>query len=128
MLPMPAQPHWKTRLARINRRDATNAEFLLWQELRGSALGVRFRRQDPVGPYIADFSCRSHRLIIETDGNSHIDPIPDRERDSWFNDHGWFVIRFDDNDVLDELDQTIDLIIQALEDPTTITNPLKLPD
>jgi very-short-patch-repair endonuclease len=128
MSSMPAQPHWKTRFARINRHDPTNAEFVLWQELRGSALGVRFRRQDPIGPYIADFSCRSHRLIVETDGNSHINPIPDRERDAWFEEHGWFVVRFDDNDVLNELDQTIGLIIHALEDPTGISNPLNLPE
>ncbi|MCL1599418.1 MAG: DUF559 domain-containing protein [Actinomycetia bacterium] len=125
---MTRQPAWRTRFARANRKDPTLAELALWQELRGSALGVRFRRQDPIGPYIADFSSRSHRLIVETDGESHTDAERDRIRDAWFHAHGWFVLRFDDNDVLDHLDETISLILQALHDPKNVVNPLNLPE
>ena len=125
---MRSQPRWKIRYARANRKNPTLAEVALWQELKGLALGVRFRREDPIGPYIADFSCRSHRLIIETDGESHTDPERDRTRDAWFHTQGWFVLRFDDNDVLDHIDETITLIIQALRDPGSIVNPLNLPD
>ncbi len=125
---MRSRPPWLTRFARRNRRDPTLAEAALWRELRGSALGVRFRRQDPMGPYIADFSCRTHRLIVETDGESHVDARRDRTRDRWFADHGWLVLRFDDGDVLDHIDETVDLIIRALADPTSIVNPLNLPD
>jgi len=117
-----------TRFARLNRADPTRAERFLWAELRRSTLGVRFRRQDPIGPYIADFSCRSHRLIVEVDGDSHDDPARDRTRDRWFHSDGWFVLRFDDNDVSEGLDETVDLIMQALEDPKTVTNPLNLPE
>jgi len=63
-----------TRFARENRGDPTLAEVALWRELRGSQLGVRFRREDPIGPYIADFSCRARRLDVETDGGTHIEP------------------------------------------------------
>jgi very-short-patch-repair endonuclease len=125
---MAKQPKWATQFARRNRTNPTYAEHTLWQELRGSALGVRFRRQDPIGPYIADFSCRSHRLIVEADGDSHVDPTRDRVRDRWFNDHGWFVLRFDDNDIFNGLDETISLIIQALGDPESVVNPLNLPE
>jgi len=125
---MRSQPRWATRFARANRRDPTLAELALWRELKGSALGVRFRRQDPIGPYIADFSCRARRLIVETDGESHTDAHHDRVRDTWFCAHGWFVLRFDDNDVLDHIDETISLIIETLDDPDSIENPLNLPE
>ncbi len=121
-------PSRKIRFAQANRKDPTLAEVALWQELKGLALGVRFRRQDPIGPYIADFSCRLHRLIIETDGESHVDPESDRIRDAWFGANGWFVLRFDDNDVLVHIDETIALIIDALDDPRSVVNPLNLPD
>ncbi len=117
-----------TRFARENRDNPTLAERALWQELRGRQLGVRFRRQDPIGPYIADFSCRTHRLIVETDGETHEDPDKDRVRDRWFHSHGWFVLRFDDNDVLNNIDETVDLIILALADPASVVNPWNLPD
>jgi len=117
-----------TRFARENRGDPTLAEVALWRELRGSQLGVRFRQQDPIGPYIADFSCRARRLIVETDGETHEDPEKDRVRDRWFRDHGWFVLRFDDNDVLDHIDETINLVIQALNDPDSVVNPWNIPD
>ena len=116
------------RFARANREDPTRAEMVLWHELRASALGVRFRRQDPIGPYIADFSCRTRRLIVEADGDTHDDPDRDRIRDRWFQDHGWFVLRFDDLDILKGLNETIELIIQALEDSDSVINPLNLPE
>ncbi len=61
--------------ARALRRDATPAERRLWQGLRRHQVGgLKFRRQVPLGPYIADFYCASARLVIEVDGISHIDP------------------------------------------------------
>jgi very-short-patch-repair endonuclease len=65
---------------------------------------------------------------VETDGDSHDDPTRDRIRDQWFNDHGWFVLRFDDNDVFEELDEAIDLIIQAVDDPESVGDPLNVAD
>ncbi len=58
--------------ARRLRRAMTSAEEILWRELRGRRFsGVKFRRQVPIGPYVADFACVSHKLIVECDGRSH---------------------------------------------------------
>ncbi|HEY7577739.1 MAG TPA: endonuclease domain-containing protein, partial [Acetobacteraceae bacterium] len=68
--------------ARALRRDATPAERLLWQGLRNRAVGrLKFRRQVPLGPYIADFYCASAKLVVEVDGVSHIDSRSDAVRD-----------------------------------------------
>jgi very-short-patch-repair endonuclease len=84
--------------ARRLRRDMTNAEAMLWKVLRGSQLdGVKFRRQAPVGPYIADFFCFRHRLIIELDGPPHDSDERkgrDAARDAWLRDQGFRVLRF----------------------------------
>lgn len=111
------------RFARQNRRETGLAETLLWNELRGRQLGPRFRRQDPQGPFIADFTWRSHKLVIEVDDWSHDDPEKDRRRDAWFHARGWFVLRIDDVEVIEALDDTIDLIIQALHDRESIVDP-----
>ena len=123
-----AQDKWMTRFARQHRAEPTVAELVLWTELRSSALGYRFRREDPIGPYIADFSCRFKRLDVETDGSTHDNPGKDRMRDRWFLEHGWFVLRFDDYDVLDDLAWTVERIAQALEDPAGVVDPLNLYD
>jgi BirA family biotin operon repressor/biotin-[acetyl-CoA-carboxylase] ligase len=112
--------------ARQNRKNMTQAEFALWTELAACALGVRFRRQDPIGPYIADFSCRSHRIIVEVDGISHDSPERDRRRDRWFASQGWLVLRFDDEDVLSWPDQTVELIQEALVNPRLVQDPWNL--
>lgn len=112
-----------TGYARDNRQNLTRAEFVLWQELRGSRLGPRFRRQDPIGPYIADFCCRKRRLVIEIDGDSHTSENRDRSRDWWFARHGWLVVRFDNEDILEHLDETVALIAQAVHDSDSITDP-----
>lgn len=67
--------------ARSMRRDPTPAEALLWVRLRHNQLGVRFRRQEPIGPYIVDFACAAARLIIELDGDSHDELARDLRRD-----------------------------------------------
>ncbi|RZK90527.1 MAG: endonuclease domain-containing protein [Hymenobacter sp.] len=60
--------------ARGMRHQATRAEELLWQHLRGNQLGVKFRRQHSIDRYIVDFACLTHKLIIELDGASHLEP------------------------------------------------------
>jgi very-short-patch-repair endonuclease len=96
----------------------------LWWRLRGEQLGVRFRREDPIGPYIADFSCRQRRLVIEADGGSHTDPERDCARDAWFIEHGWFVLRFGDDEITDTLDDVIEMIYMALDDELGVTELL----
>ena len=112
------------RFARQNRTDPGKAEAMLWAELRHRALGPRFRRQDPLGPYIADFSCRSERIIIEVDDVSHTDAEADRRRDEWFLTRGWFVLRINDLEVLEALDETIELIMRTIADRDSIKDPL----
>ena len=78
---------------------------------------MRFRREDPIGPYIADFSCRARRLVIEADGGTHTDPDRDCARDSWLLAQGWTVLRFDDDEITDTLEGVIEMIYMALDDP-----------
>jgi very-short-patch-repair endonuclease len=86
-------------IARRLRRDATRAERVLWRHLRGDALGVTFRRQHPVPPYVADFACLEARLIVEVDGGQH-GGARDAIRDSALQAAGWRVLRYWNNDVL----------------------------
>ncbi len=98
------------------RRDMTYAETLLL--LRRDALGVRFRRREPIGPFIADFGCLRARIIVETDGWSHRfeKPVTDEDRDRWFADRGWAVLRFDDNDVWRDLAGVVSVIASTVHE------------
>ena len=83
----------------------TPAERRLWQGLRKHRIGgLKFRRQVPLGPYIADFYCPSARLVIEVDGVSHIDAAGDAVRDTWMARHGIRVLRISNRDVLRNLE------------------------
>jgi very-short-patch-repair endonuclease len=87
--------------ARAMGRNAIPAEHRLWQGLRKHQIGGRkFRRQVPLGPYIADFYGPSARLVIEVDGVSHIDAPGDAVRDAWMARHGVRVLRISNRDVL----------------------------
>jgi very-short-patch-repair endonuclease len=102
--------------ARDLRRDATDAEAVLWQRLRNRGLdGHKFTRQEPVGPYIADFVCRRKKLIVEIDGGQHSDQT---ERDELRSKHlsalGYRVIRFWNHDVISNLDGVWMMIQQEL--------------
>lgn len=112
--------------ARSMRRDPTPAEARLWARLRHNQLGVRFRRQEPIGPFIADFACTTARIVIELDGDSHEDLGRDLRRDRWLHERGWFVLHFDNGDVMMRIDETLALIDLALEDPGSIPDPQNL--
>ena len=88
--------------ARALRKNKTDAERLLWKHLRNrQLLGCKFRRQVPIGPYIADFVCVSLKLIVEVDGSQHMSNINyDNTRTQHFENHGFQVVRFWNNDVL----------------------------
>ena len=97
------------------RREATPAERRLWRELSASGLGVKFSRQMPVGPYIADFLCRSARLVVELDGHSHdARPSADAERDRFMASRGLKVLRFANRDVFENLEGVLIEIARAL--------------
>src|SRR5690242_13265404 len=90
-----------TTRARRLRRDATDAERRLWYRLRARQIdGAKFVRQEPIGPYVADFVCREQRLVVELDGGQHATDKRDAMRDDWLRQHGYRVLRFWNNDVL----------------------------
>ena len=92
----PSRPH-KTETAREMRRNMTEAEVVLWSIVRGRRLGFRFRRQQPIGPYIVDFYCSAAKLIAELDGYHHGDEernALDRARTCWLEANGFEVLRF----------------------------------
>jgi very-short-patch-repair endonuclease len=91
------KPSDRTRsLARRGRRDPTLTEAHFWKLLRDRRLeGLKFRRQMPLGPYIADFACPAIRLILELDGGvHHLRAASDAVRDAWLTANGWTVLRF----------------------------------
>ncbi|MBI3743591.1 MAG: endonuclease domain-containing protein [Chloroflexi bacterium] len=102
--------------ARRLRRDQTDAELLLWLHLRDRRLeGHKFRRQRPIGPYVADFVCIEAGLILELDGSQHIQNTGrDAQRDACLISLGYRVLRFRDNDVLMNLDGVKEAIAAAL--------------
>ncbi|HYD24819.1 MAG TPA: DUF559 domain-containing protein [Croceibacterium sp.] len=85
--------------ARRLRRDMTDAEKRLWRALREAFPEAKFRRQSPVGPYIADFLSFRHRLVIELDGGQHT-PETDAARTRYLEREGFAVLRFWNNDAL----------------------------
>jgi very-short-patch-repair endonuclease len=76
--------------------------------------GAYFRKQCPIGPYIADFACLEAKLIIELDGSQHGGSTTDAMRDAWFTAHGYRTLRFWNNDVLQNMDGVILAITEAL--------------
>jgi len=104
--------------ARALRKNPTDAGARLWPRLRRRQLhGCRFRRQVPLGPYIADFVCYEARLTIEVDGGQHAEGADsDHRRTAWLESQGFRVLRFWNADVLSNLDGVVDAIRAALGD------------
>jgi len=102
----------------------TEAEQKLWLQLsRGRLQGWKFRRQVSLGPYFADFLCLEARLVIEVDGGQHLEAekAHDAARDGWLSDQGFKVLRFWNNQVLNEMSSVLEVIAQQLTPPP---NPL----
>lgn len=109
--------------ARHLRRNQTEAERKLWVYLREMKHdGFHFRRQCPVGPYIADFLCYSARIVVEVDGGQHgMDAgiEHDRRRDGWFVTNGYRVLRYWNNDVLANTEGVVETILAVLNETKT---------
>jgi very-short-patch-repair endonuclease len=104
--------------ARSLRTHQTDAEQKLWQQLRANRfMGLKFKRQKPMGPYIADFVCLECRLIVEVDGSQHLLSLSDQARDAWFVGQGYRVLRFWNNQVLQEMDGVLESIRQVVISP-----------
>ena len=109
--------------ARALRRDPTDAERALWRHLRAGRLnGLKFRRQHPIPPYIADFCCASAKLVIELDGSQHSEET-DRVRSRYLQSQGWRVLRFWGHDVLARIEAVVDAIWNAAASPNPLPNP-----
>ena len=105
-----------TTRARALRSAMTDAERLLWRALRSKQLnGHRFRRQHPIGQYITDFACIEQKIVIELDGGQHQEQLDyDEQRTDFLREHGWQVLRFWNNDVLNNLDGVLSVIAENL--------------
>jgi len=98
------------------RKESTPAERKLWSRIRNDQLGVTFRRQHAMGKYIPDFCSPKAKLIIELDGSQHLEQQEyDEERTKYLELQGYKVIRFWNNDVVNNIDGVILAIIYAME-------------
>jgi len=102
--------------ARSLRERSTDVERLLWSRLRNRQLsGCKFRRQQPIGSFVADFVCLEYRLVIELDGGQHAEQqSQDEVRSAFLHKEGYRVLRFWNNQVLGELDSVLEVINSAL--------------
>jgi very-short-patch-repair endonuclease len=101
-----------TKAAKSLRKKATQVETLLWNQLRARQIeGVKFRRQQPIDEFIVDFVCFEKKLIIELDGGQHAQASEkDRERDKNLSEKGYIVLRFWNNEVLENLAGVLEVI------------------
>lgn len=116
--------------ARRLRGAMTRTEVLLWQAIRGQALGYKFRRQVPLAGYVVDFLCIEKRLILELDGSQHVESAHDRLRDRRLEEAGYTVLRFWNQEldanlpaVLEHIRQTAESLPSHSRRPTTACPP-----
>ena len=106
-----------TQRAKQLRTTATDAENALWSRLRAKRLcGYKFRRQFPINGYVVDFVCLECSLVIEVDGSQHGDPS-DAKRTAVLTKSGFRVLRFWNNEVLQQLDSVLAEILSQLHAP-----------
>ena len=102
-------------LAKKLRTNQTDAEQKLWLYLRAHRfVNVKFKRQKPVGSYIVDFVSMEHRLVIEADGGQH-GSKKDEQRDAWLKTQGFTVLRFWNNEILQQTDAVLEKIRLTIE-------------
>jgi very-short-patch-repair endonuclease len=100
------------------RSNPTEAEKRMWALLRAKRLsGFKFRRQQVLYPYIADFVCFARRLIVEADGSQHVENERDMRRDAWLRSQGFVVLRFWNNQIMVEREAVTLAIYDALTSP-----------
>jgi type I restriction enzyme M protein len=124
-------PEHMTELAKQLRQNQTDAEKLIWHSLRNRQLAnAKFRRQHPIEGYIADFYCHEHKLVIELDGGQHFteDGIrKDAQRTARLNELGIQVLRFDNRQVLTQIEAVLQMIYDRLTS-THLPHPNPLPE
>lgn len=109
-----AEDFAKSQVNRL-RQNMTEAETLLWQQLRAKRFeNFKFRRKVAIGRYIVDFVCPSARVIVEVDGSQHDDNAHDALRDAWLETQGFTIVRVWNNAVWHNMDGTLLMILDAL--------------
>ena len=112
--------------ARELRRTLTDAERKLWHLLRSRQLShVKFRRQVPLGPWIADFVRYEHKIVVEADGGQHVDSERDKARDLDLAQRGFRVLRIWNNDILTNANGVLERILEAIETPPSPGSELR---
>ncbi|MBC3832767.1 endonuclease domain-containing protein [Undibacterium amnicola] len=102
--------------ARLLRKGMTDIERLLWSRLRGEQLGVKFRRQHPLLNFVLDFVCPELKLVVELDGSQHADAQSyDDYRTKCLHDAGYVVLRFWNNQVIEELENVLEEIYRQVQ-------------
>ncbi|GLK59262.1 endonuclease [Azotobacter vinelandii] len=111
--------------ARALRRGMTEAEQRLWYHLRAHRfLGLKFRRQAPLGRYIVDFVCMELRLIVELDGGQHAGQVAyDRRRDDWLRERDFTVLRFWNHQALQQTEAVLERIRLGVEQARARSSP-----
>ena len=99
------------------RNNPTIAENKLWYFLKNRQIeNCKFRRQQPIGDYIADFTCLEKKIIVEIDGGQHFENKEDDIRDQWLTSQGYRVLRFWNNDVIQNIESVLEIIRKACID------------
>ncbi|MFH1856656.1 MAG: DUF559 domain-containing protein [Candidatus Omnitrophota bacterium] len=116
-------------LARNLRKNSTDTEQYLWRYIRNKQLeGFKFRRQQVIGKYIVDFVNFENKIIIELDGGQHaVYQEKDKVRDNWFKKQGYEVLRFWDNEVLNNVEGVLEVIREKLLFYYSTPHPNPLP-
>jgi very-short-patch-repair endonuclease len=118
---------FKRSFAKQLRVDATEPERKLWMVLRRKQLAhLRFRRQQPIGPYVADFFCSAAKLIIELDGSQHgakESVSADEARTAWLEESGYKVLRFPNDEVLKNRDAVLETIDRVIRQRSILPSP-----
>ena len=110
------KPENKIARARTLRRNATDAEQMLWRAINYDKLGVKFRRQQPIGNYYVDFICFERKIILELDGDQHASDIDyDNRRTDYLEFQGYRVIRLPNSYVYQDLDSVINSLKMFLD-------------
>ncbi len=117
-----------TAFARENRKDMSEPATRMWLQLRASRfMGIKFRREKVIGPYIADFAANDPKLVIEIDGDTHDqENANDRIRTGILNQHGYRVVRYSNVDVMQNLEGVLmDLaaVIAEMRPPLPTLSP-----
>lgn len=120
-------PRKNISTARMLRKNMTDAERKLWSLLRNNQLGVKFRRQVPIGPYIVDFLAIKANLVIELDGSQHYTDEAkgnDLKRDNFQRRQGLTVLRYSDTEFLQNIDGVMQQIYEQVQRSLSKENPL----